>query len=1147
MCPCRNGNVSPHSFQTAFLRAAATSWTAMRGSCWRMCASGPTSYCRQQGTTRWQKRGRSCLCTSQQGLIQTASASSCGCCRAPPDKRSPQAPWRTLCAHSGRWSLGRASAVRSSSASRRHFSPICDAHCRKNGYQLACNAPWPPEQEGPLQRPRQLCHHECVFSVTAPLRRHLDVLAHRVLKWQVGWRPAYGHLRPTRAHLQEVVARTNMRHEASHFAGIIFRQLALMREVEESGRRYTNAVIGGVSFVSFDVLVPTAAKTPITLQVPISALSGATCSVEFSVEDNSLLVKCAASAELRLPPRTLAQGRIMPWGQSVVTCVVARNFAQPVAHHGAANAIVLSDLTIPARAGGDETTVMFGVGHRLYPEVFSTWPDLKMWHKIDRDLPAYGGLWHAIRLCQTHAAAVMGQQYSAHMPASLVEFFQGPKNVQRYRCAIAREDDQYIRCGDLAILRCSCPADKEAILFGLVASRARAKIQFRTRACSIKGCTGQNCPYAHGAAELNACKLRVEVELSEVSMRAWQAQGRLIESAPREAFRVQFVSVPTTDKGSLDMLHDMLKHVPMHARSPILEHLVSMHTQRQSDCVDEQRPLASAQQVQRALSDSPFGVRGLQLNEYQLAAIRTGLQRRFSVVQGPPGTGKTTLLVSMVTALLNLETDPEVDGWRPVHRRQNSQARPGKILVAAPSNQAADEVLRRLVANTTIPPRYIVRVYARSIEVLHGSLYHSCTRRDLQAEFTIPADLERHALHYKVRSSRNLERLHVRLGSGEATPEFDTLYEREEVDILRDARVVVTTCHSAVFHDACVRKPAKFATVIVDEAAQATEPDVVLPALLAHERVILVGDHMQLGPVVPENNLCRAYRHALETPVLERLDQTASSCSGHTMLEKQYRMHSSIRSFPSRQFYGARLQDEVVPVPSSALQGMRGVWPCDDERVVFVDCREPHSCGLVSPVGRGISMETTVLENNTSFKNAGEAKVVVAIYEDLRRGGCDPADIAVITPYKAQQQEIRERLADRFGERSKQTVVGTVHALQGSERGYIIVSFVRSTVEGAALLQCCTLTAATDIVVSVNAKDPALRQTCESNLGIVSNAKSLNVALTRAKHGLACVGNREVLSGGSQDFLDLSEDLEARGCMLEEQRFLALTGAPSLN
>ena len=55
--------------------------------------------------------------------------------------------------------------------------------------------------------------------------------------------------------------------------------------------------------------------------------------------------------------------------------------------------------------------------------------------------------------------------------------------------------------------------------------------------------------------------------------------------------------------------------------------------------------------------------------------------------------------------------------------------------------------------------------------------------------------------------------------------------------------------------------------------------------------------------------------------------------------------------------------------------------------------------------------------------------------------------------------------------------------------------------------------------------------------GFVSNSKLLNVALTRSKSGLICIGNARILSEGSKDFFDLTENLASRGCLLQLRSF----------
>ncbi|CAE7220129.1 unnamed protein product, partial [Symbiodinium sp. KB8] len=378
--------------------------------------------------------------------------------------------------------------------------------------------------------------------------------------------------------------------------------------------------------------------------------------------------------------------------------------------------------------------------------------------------------------------------------------------------------------------------------------------------------------------------------------------------------------------------------------------------------------------------------------------------------------------------------------------------------VTTPSNQAADECLRKLVQGTTIPEQYITRVYARTIEYKYGSKLKGdpLDSNVSRTEHKVADDLQQHSLHFKVIHSKDVRGLDSR--SSVRQFEYDQAYETAEQAILAKTKIVITTCSSALSHGALKesKRPEKqkrgrpegpglaFRSVIVDECAQATEPEVVLPLLRAQDRAILIGDHKQLGPVVTEHNLCKAYlvmlerrKHLLERPILERLANRKPSKAGpgrslvSTMLEKQYRMHDTICSFPSRHFYDNRLQNAQglslkPPVPS--------VWPSKTDRVVWFDCSHPHSMGSVITVGSSRSLNMTVLENNTSLKNEGEAEIIIKVYKKLMESGhCRAEDVAIITPYKAQEQHIQRKLKElpgKLGKSAGMTAVGTVFSMQ---------------------------------------------------------------------------------------------------------------------
>ncbi|CAL1145766.1 unnamed protein product [Cladocopium goreaui] len=399
-----------------------------------------------------------------------------------------------------------------------------------------------------------------------------------------------------------------------------------------------------------------------------------------------------------------------------------------------------------------------------------------------------------------------------------------------------------------------------------------------------------------------------------------------------------------------------------------------------------------------------------------------------------------------------------------------------------------------------------------------------------EGRFEIQPHLEEHALHWKVGESPKVKSL----PSGRSQEAFDKLYEAEEVQILRDSRIVITTCTNAYLHTALVKgepphvvRPVSFDSIVIDEAAQASEPDIVLPATSASCRVIVVGDHKQLGPVVTEHNLCAPYVSALETPFLERLHQNPRRLSTSTMLNMQYRMHPSIRSFPSSQFYQSMLEDQVS-IPHRPK--LNCVWPQKKDHRIFIDCQMPQSMGLSPELTQ--TCDAALMESKVSLKNVGEARSVVAACAALLRQKCAARDIAVITPYKAQQHEIRARLArDKdVGSHSKSILVGTVHALQGSEREYIIVSFVRSTSQDEDVVTSVAKTAGDSV---------ALQEMYQKSLGILENYRVLNVAITRAKYGLICVGNADVLSKGSKDFRDFIHSLRSSKCILSQNRFIA--------
>jgi len=760
--------------------------------------------------------------------------------------------------------------------------------------------------------------------------------------------------------------------------------------------------------------------------------------------------------------------RIHSWFAQRMTCVIARNYAQPIPHHASPNSIVVWEIRFH-----EKKDFIFPTGLKSFPESFSSWPDLTDWPLLDRKMETYSQVWSRIKLCQVHAAAMSSEAYTPATAVNDLKWFR-PHGSWHFECQVEVKLSQYQRLqpGDLAVLSLE-----------------------RAGECStLQGTLLKVKPYKKSSI--------VEVELSKIAELAWQAQDFSLDGT--STWRLHFILIPPNEKKSIQLLQDMPRSCPLQGMR-----LTIPRSTKEMKREMEMRPLVTISEVKCAMQSACAS----KLNEKQTVAIQRALQRPFSMVQGPPGTGKTSMLVQCVAALLSAS-------------RQRWKG-DGRILVCAPSNHAADHILDRLMS-AGISPRYVTRVYSRFIERCHGSGYKGGTTK-LEGRFEIQPHLEEHALHWKVGQSPKVKFLPV--GSPDT---FDRLYEAAELQVLRESRIVITTCTNAYLHPSLVRgepphvvRPVSFDSIVIDEAAQASEPDIVLPATSASCRVIVVGDHKQLGPVVTEHNLCAPYVSALETPFLERMHQNSKRLTTSTMLNEQYRMHPSIRSFPSSQFYQSMLEDRAS-IPHRPQ--LNRIWPQKKDHRIFIDCQTPQSMGL-SPELTG-TCDAALMESKVSLKNVGEARSVVAACAALLRQNCAPRDIAVITPYKAQQHEIRARLArDKdVGSHSKSILVGTVHALQGSEREYIIVSFVRSTSQDEDVVTSVAKTAGDSV---------ALQEMYAKSLGILENYRVLNVAITRAKYGLVCVGNADVLSKGSKDFNSFIYSLRSCKCILSEKRFLA--------
>lgn len=412
-------------------------------------------------------------------------------------------------------------------------------------------------------------------------------------------------------------------------------------------------------------------------------------------------------------------------------------------------------------------------------------------------------------------------------------------------------------------------------------------------------------------------------------------------------------------------------------------------------------------------------------NSEQRHAVELALRAQdLALVHGPPGTGKTTVLVEIVRL---------------------AAARGEQVLASAPSNLAVDNLVERLVAAGIDAVR--VGHPARVLPAVVEHTLDQKTRAHPQAE--IAAELVEQALRLRADSRKRKQRRgpgrfsEARAQEREARQllaEARELEDRAERQVLERAQVV---CATLTGIESRALEGRRFALAVVDEATQAVEPAAYL-SLLRAERAVLAGDHLQLPPTVISPDA-----QELGFSLFERLARLHPQAM--VTLAEQHRMNEQIMRYPSDALYGGKLRAH----PSIAQHAIDGA------PFVFIDT-----------AGRGFEEETP--EESESKQNPGEAEIAAAQARLLLRT-LSPSDVAIISPYDAQVQKLRQLLAD-----APEVEIDTVDGFQGREKEAVIVSLVRSNSTG--------------------------------ELGFVADIRRVNVALTRARKKLIVIGDSATIA-----------------------------------
>ncbi|RVX74590.1 hypothetical protein B0A52_01716 [Exophiala mesophila] len=495
--------------------------------------------------------------------------------------------------------------------------------------------------------------------------------------------------------------------------------------------------------------------------------------------------------------------------------------------------------------------------------------------------------------------------------------------------------------------------------------------------------------------------------------------------------------------------------------------------------------------MQTKLSAASFDMewRDASLNFEQQKAVAAVVADRYGMVpyliSGPPGTGKTKTIVEMALQL--------------VARKKSAAVHP-HLLICAPSDAAADTLALRLSLWLDRTRLFRLNSWTRSFaEVPDKLILYSYTDSN-NSLFSLPPFGQLMSYSVVVTTCR-------------------------DANILIEARLTNKDLAELAFSTMSAVSPSAvedlttpllhWTALLLDEAAQATEPEsliplsVVLPLArlpkcqLVCPQFVLAGDEFQLGPRLESH----AQKTGLEISLFPRLfnlpfyaDHPLSITNGlqpltrkllplprpaFTNLTRNYRSHSAILSVPSSLFYFDNLIPEFTPFSTAATTTTTSWpgWRKPNWPVLFIQNSGPDEVDdILAGDGTGVG----------SLYNSDEIKIVLTRVQTLLNQIPDlqPEEVMVMSPFRAQVTRIRTALRK---EGLAAVNVGPLEAFQGLESRIVMLCTTRTRrgPEG-------------DEVKFVKIDQ-------ERGLGVIDEPKRFNMAMTRAMEGFIVVGDASTL------------------------------------
>ncbi|XP_057315687.1 RNA helicase aquarius-like [Hydractinia symbiolongicarpus] len=284
---------------------------------------------------------------------------------------------------------------------------------------------------------------------------------------------------------------------------------------------------------------------------------------------------------------------------------------------------------------------------------------------------------------------------------------------------------------------------------------------------------------------------------------------------------------------------------------------------------------------------------------------------------------------------------------------------------------------------------------------------------------------------------RHLQKIFTELEEFRAFELLRSGRDRSKYLLIKTAKIIAMTCtHAALRRRDLVELNFKYDNVLMEEAAQILEIETFIPLMLQNpedgynrlKRVILIGDHHQLPPVI--KNMAFQKFSNMEQSLFTRFVRLGVP---YVELDAQGRARPSLCQLYSWRYDNLGNLQHVVSWPKFKVANPGLFYDYQ-----LINISDFNGVGESEP-------------NPYFYQNLGEAEYCVALFMYMRLLGYPASSISILTTYNGQKHLIRDVINKRCADSpliGRPHKVTTVDRYQGQQNDYIILSLVRTKTVG---------------------------------------------------------------------------------------------------